>query len=190
MKTKVSNSEVARLWWAGTQEHASNGKGSFYFRGDAIYSYGSHFPIARKAKYKGNPVVLFTDKDWSITTAKHKGSVRHAMGYSPVIFVSDVTAEMPGTLIDLWKSRIQGIIDEALGCQYFGHGRYALKKLPLRVKEANAAMQQYGIKHQFELPANLAELEAKVTALYKEFRVNRIVKRVTHRIEQSAAYGN
>ena len=43
---------VAHLWAHRAQESAPQ-RGNFYFDGDTIYSYGSHFPIARHVKHKG-----------------------------------------------------------------------------------------------------------------------------------------
>ena len=38
---------VAHLWANKSQDSARESGGRFYFVGDTIYSYGSHFPIAR-----------------------------------------------------------------------------------------------------------------------------------------------
>ena len=39
--------EIPHLWAHRTQDEARNRQGNLYFTGDTIYSYGSHFPIAR-----------------------------------------------------------------------------------------------------------------------------------------------
>ena len=39
--------EIPHLWAHRTQDEARNCQGNLYFTGDTIYSYGSHFPIAR-----------------------------------------------------------------------------------------------------------------------------------------------
>lgn len=47
MKTVFTDiSQVAHLWANQLQESARN-SGNYYFNGDAIYSYGSHFMIAK-----------------------------------------------------------------------------------------------------------------------------------------------
>lgn len=66
----MNNKQVAHLWANKSRESASGSH--FYFRGDTIYSYGGHFPIARHVTFKGNPVVLFTTADYSSSTARHK----------------------------------------------------------------------------------------------------------------------
>ena len=55
-------SHIAHLWANQLQDEARNsGSGNFYFDGDVIYSYGSHFPIAKHVvNAKGEKAVLFT----------------------------------------------------------------------------------------------------------------------------------
>ncbi len=51
--------------------------------GQTIYSYGAHFPMARK---DGDVIYVNTDK-YSVTTSKHQGAlhvVLSIMGYAPV----------------------------------------------------------------------------------------------------------
>lgn len=67
MKHVFNTSEVAHIWAAQSQQSGRNAQGNFYFEGQTIYSYGRHFPIATIV---GNDV-LFTDKSYSNTTAKH-----------------------------------------------------------------------------------------------------------------------
>ena len=42
--------EVSHLWANRAQDEARNRQGNLYFTGDTIYSYGSHFPIARHVR--------------------------------------------------------------------------------------------------------------------------------------------
>ena len=68
MKKIVSNSDVAHLFAHQSQIEAKNPNGSFYFYGKSLYSYGSHFCIA---KFIGEQTLLFTERGYSNTTAKH-----------------------------------------------------------------------------------------------------------------------
>ena len=53
---------------------------TMFFRGDDIYSYGTHFRIATHVtNAKGKPAVLFTERTYSVTTAGHKSVVRSAL---------------------------------------------------------------------------------------------------------------
>lgn len=72
--------EVPHLWAHGTQDDARNKQGNLYFTGDTIYSYGSHFPIARYVTNgAGKRAVLFTTACYSVTTSGHCSAVRSAI---------------------------------------------------------------------------------------------------------------
>lgn len=90
--------EIAHLWAHKTQDDARNHGGNFYFDGDTIYSYGSHFPIARHVTNdKGEAAILFTNRTWGPTTAKHVGQVRRAIPHGvPVFEVHDPSHDTKG----------------------------------------------------------------------------------------------
>ncbi len=72
--------EIPHLWMHQVQEEARNSNGSLYFSGPTIYSYGSHFPIARHVENKrGTKEILFTTASYSVTTSSHCSAVRLAM---------------------------------------------------------------------------------------------------------------
>lgn len=82
-------SKVAHLWANQEQDEARN-SGNFYFSGDTIYSYGSHFPIAKivdnASKDKdllseGSKMCFFTLDTYSSTTASHISVVRQASSH-------------------------------------------------------------------------------------------------------------
>jgi len=59
---------------------ATSGKGSHLFiDGDTVYSYGHHFPIATWARDKSGPLVYFTIKGYSVSTARHKSFILGAL---------------------------------------------------------------------------------------------------------------
>lgn len=69
----VSNRKLAELFVGG----ARTGMGShMYIDEDTIFSYGSHFPIARRV---GANVYEFNEAKYSRTTSKHQGYVRGAI---------------------------------------------------------------------------------------------------------------
>lgn len=73
MKTVFSDlSAIAHLWANKSQQSARNSATNFYVEGDTIFSYGGHFPIAKHVtNNKGEAAVLFTERSYSNTTAKH-----------------------------------------------------------------------------------------------------------------------
>src|SRR5258708_2866708 len=64
-----ANGMVAHVWAQQTNEEGRSNNGNFYFRGDTIFSYGHHFPIARFSVDK--TVVWFTNATYSVSTSGH-----------------------------------------------------------------------------------------------------------------------
>jgi len=87
MKTVFTDiSKVAHLWANKVQDTARN-SGNFYFNGNEIYSYGSHFCIAKHViNNAGESAVLFTERTYSNTTAKHISVVKQACRHLKVIY--------------------------------------------------------------------------------------------------------
>jgi len=84
--------EIPHLWAHRIQDEARNRQGNLYFTGDTIYSYGSHFPIARHVVSEaGERAVLFTIATYSVTTSSHCSAVRSAIPSGiPVFHVPNV----------------------------------------------------------------------------------------------------
>ena len=75
--------EIPHLWIYQRQDSARNQGGNLYFREKSIYSYGSHFEIARIID---SNTVFFTVRTYSNTTAKHISMTRGAIPSSKTIF--------------------------------------------------------------------------------------------------------
>lgn len=88
MKTVFTDiSQVAHLWANKSQNEAKNSGHNFYFEGDTIYSYGRHFPIAKHVvNSNGENAILFTERTYSNTTAKHLHIVRQAASHRNLIY--------------------------------------------------------------------------------------------------------
>lgn len=69
-----NNTDVAQAFAQGA---TSGEKSHVFIEGDTIYSYGTHFPIARRIP--GTKTALFTTRGYSTTTAKHKSQVHSAL---------------------------------------------------------------------------------------------------------------
>lgn len=112
-KTVYPTREIAHLWAHQTQPAARNQIRNFYFDGDTIYSYGSHFPIARLIKVawqsgRGNDerCVFFTTRGYSVTTAKHISFVRRAIPHNVPIFE---TRNVNASPREVWKEKIEAL---------------------------------------------------------------------------------
>jgi len=77
-----SASDVAHAFALQEQSEGRNSNRSFYFEGDSLYSYGSHFCIAR---FTGTGTVLFTERKYSNTTSKHIGHAWRALTHLNII---------------------------------------------------------------------------------------------------------
>lgn len=90
MAKNLSHSELAHRW--ANRDNCFDSGSSMFSEGSTIYSYGHHFPIARKYVAKGQTVVLFTSRGYSNSTAKHKnfvlGAISHLHTFT-VPFVQD-----------------------------------------------------------------------------------------------------
>jgi len=87
MRHVYPNHEIPHLWAHQAQEEAHNPSGSFYFAGPTIYSYGSHFPIARHVTNDGGErAILFTTASHSVTTTHHCSLVRRAVPAAVPVF--------------------------------------------------------------------------------------------------------
>jgi hypothetical protein len=86
VKHTVTSGEVPHLWFHKAQFTAKNGNGSLYFEGPTIFSYGRHFPIAHHVQIGKRSAVLFTTKDYSVTTSGHKSAVRMAIPEETLTF--------------------------------------------------------------------------------------------------------
>jgi hypothetical protein len=88
MRTVFDNNMVAHLWANQSQHEARSGNGNFYFRDRSLFSYGMHFTVARylpeDVTHEGQRVVLFTVRNYSVTTQNHKTLARHALNGLPV----------------------------------------------------------------------------------------------------------
>jgi hypothetical protein len=87
MRHVYANHEIPHLWAHQAQEEARNSSSSFYFSGPTIYSYGSHFPIARHVTNDGGErAILFTTASHSVTTTHHCSLVHRAIPATVPVF--------------------------------------------------------------------------------------------------------
>lgn len=83
MKKVVSLQQVAHLFAHQTQIEATNSNRSLYFYDKNIFSYDSHFCIA---KFVDSNTLLFTERSYSSTTSGHISIVRSATSHINKIY--------------------------------------------------------------------------------------------------------
>jgi len=80
----VSNYDIAKMFAAGRTKGRTK---NVFIEGDTIYSYGHHFPIAkREPRLNG---FLFNPLGYSSSTAKHKSNVRSALSGMDIVEVKN-----------------------------------------------------------------------------------------------------
>lgn len=87
MKYYKNTAEAVHAWAGRHSDDGRNPNSSVYFVGLTIYSYGSHFPMARHISF--NDVLLTYDR-YSNTTNKHQHQVWRAVSHKNTIYVHDV----------------------------------------------------------------------------------------------------
>jgi hypothetical protein len=111
-KVFSDQSQVAHLWANRIQDEATNTGRSFYFRNDTIFSYGSHFPIAKHIQgANGNDFVLFTERGYSNTTSKHIAITRSACSHKDIVYCYNPEAGH-NVNFDHWLKRIEAEADK------------------------------------------------------------------------------
>jgi hypothetical protein len=92
-KYVYKSDEIPHLWAHKTQDSARNAQGNFYFDGDTIYSYGSHYPLAKHVTINGQAAILINvstrNRGGSVTTNSQRSSVRRAIPDSVTVFDVD-----------------------------------------------------------------------------------------------------
>ena len=73
--------EVCHLWAHGIDRDIRSNNGNVFTAGDTIYSYGMHFPMAKRIVLKDKRVVfLFNPDRYSKTTGQHQSRTQRAAG--------------------------------------------------------------------------------------------------------------
>jgi hypothetical protein len=175
---------------------------SFFFRGDTIYSYGQHFPIARHVTgTRGRAAVLFTTRDYSKTTSKHKGEVRGAIPGrfewlgnnqfrvtgTEVFFVSDPTAAPLSLLAEYWPAQIEQA-KAAIAQPRIRQATRATRTQELLnlIERANTFAEFFGSRKRFKAPASIDPVALRAK-LIEAARV-RDIRRAALRAKYSAEY--
>ena len=106
-KVFQTSSEVMHLFANQRQEQATNQTRNAYFNLYGLFSYGSHYQLAKHLK---GGAILINDLGYSITTSKHINEISHASRHKTQFFSSSVLIEevlptIEGLLQKLPKAR-------------------------------------------------------------------------------------
>lgn len=93
-----SGDMLAHVWAQRTQTFGRTSNGNFYFEGDALHSYGSHFlcayllEVAPGEVTSGNVLALHTLESSTVTTSGHCSAARAASRHLPGAWLPELTA--------------------------------------------------------------------------------------------------
>jgi len=118
MKNVFDNYMTCHVWAQQSQEEGRNSSSSIYFKGDTIFSYGAHFPMARFVKNdSGETCVLITTQNYSVTTQRHLSLVRSSIDTDKyrVFYVPYLTGmDLATTNINHFKILLNDCIYDAI----------------------------------------------------------------------------
>lgn len=150
--------EVARLWARKSQHEAEYRGGKMYFRGDTIYSYGSHFEIAKHVQNStGENAVLFTTSTYSNTTRDQCAVVLGAVRGKVIYCKSPDASEEKN--IAYFLSEVEECIEQIKkkANRKFEH---RLQELKMNAHRLRDYMEFFGIEIPFELQVKLTFIES------------------------------
>jgi hypothetical protein len=157
--------EIAHHWH---RNKVPSGRASnFYFVNGTIYSYGSHFPIARHViNRRGERAIFFTTRTYSNTTARHLSYTRRAIPSGELVFHvhnpnADIKSEHRANL-EWIKNEVMEAIDKASRARS-NKPYYDGRALRL-IQEGNAYAAWVGLKDRLGPPGggDLGSWAAKV----------------------------
>ena len=169
MKKVVSPSEVAHLFANQLQSEATTQGRNFYFYGNSIYSYGSHFCIA---KFVDNFNLLFTERSYSNTTAKHINHVRHATSHIKKIYCNNPIGSHEQNF-NAWLTEAENNIDKLKNARK--PENYILELQRIKDKAEKYA-QYFGISTPLTLENALSITDKAETIIYLECKAEAIAK--------------
>lgn len=182
MKKVVSPSEVAHLFANQLQSEATTQGRNFYFYGNSIYSYGSHFCIA---KFVDNFNLLFTERSYSNTTAKHINQVWNATSHKNKIFCYNPTGSHEENF-NAWLIEAENNIDKLKNAR---KPEKYISELNNIKKKAEKYAQYFGIVTPLSLEnalsitdkaETIAYLDSKAKVLAKEKKIKELKAKQEH----------
>src|ERR1700744_5453986 len=117
MSSKTAMWDIAHEWAYDSEGKGIGTAANILYANGIIYSYGSHFVIAKHVRNgKGERAVLFTERTYSQTTAKHISAVEGAVSHLNLIFVPD-PALSHEELFDNWHVQMVNIAHHLEGAK-------------------------------------------------------------------------
>ena len=139
----MKNNEVAKKFVDGDYEEDLKGS-NLFIKGDAIYSFGTHFPIALRLK---NNVFLINCEGFSPTTTRHKNYVLRLIESNKENRIIMIDKRK---LIDAINDGVteykEMIVDKIIDSEEIGTN-YSTEELVKELKRVNNTQLKGGRKH-------------------------------------------
>lgn len=187
MKTVVQPRQVAHLWAHAAQSSARNSTGNIFFEQDTIYSYGHHFPMARRVVVKGGTVAyLMTTRGYSSTTAKHLSFTRQALhGLDHVFHVHNPTGT-PSDCLASYAVRIEFARTEFFKTKVKGDDAYATLAELIAERNEFYSLFRCGRAKPLAIPQDVEDLRAEKATKQAAFDAKRADRREARNAEANA----
>ena len=169
MKKVVSPNQVAHLFANQLQSEARTQTKNFYFYGNSIYSYGSHFCIA---KFVDNETLLFTERSYSNTTAKHINHVWNATSHIKKIHCANPIGSHDENF-NYWLIEAENNIDKLKNAR---KPEKYLSELNHIKDKVNEYAQYFGISTPLTLENALSITDKAETIAYLDSKAEAIAK--------------
>jgi hypothetical protein len=162
MRIVVDKHAVAHLWANQEQNHARTPSGNLYFNSNGIFSYGSHFLIAKHVENgAGERAILMTKRTYSNTTNGQINIVRSAARHIQQILVPDPDQKQSDNF-EKWYTEIRHIADKLVNAR-------KPEKYVLLIEDVINEVNRYANFFSCEVPEYLlAAGEIKDNAQYTE----------------------
>jgi hypothetical protein len=145
MRTVFNNENLAHLWANKEQSKGRNASGSMYFNNDSIYSYGTHFCIAR---HLNEDTILFTTRSYSNTTSKQVRIVRNAASHLNRVYCPYPEANANEVNFTYWLKEARNLTDKLIKAK-------KPEKYTLQLKQTLAECTKYCEALNVEIPEEL-----------------------------------
>lgn len=162
MRRVVDKHTVAHLWANKHQDDARTPSGNLYFNSRGIFSYGSHFLIAKHVENAaGERAILMTKRTYSNTTSAQVQIVKSAARHIKQILVPDPDQNQ-GDNFEKWYTEIRHIADKLANAR-------KPEKYVLQIEDLIDEVKRYANFFAYDIPGYLlAAGDIKDNAQYAE----------------------
>jgi hypothetical protein len=196
MKKVLNADNVAHTWAHQQQNEAYTPNRSFYFYGPTIYSYGSHFPIAKHAtNSKGENRILFTTRKYSNTTAKHINKVWSSIPNRENLIFCYNPCETVNDNLTYWNREIDSIYRALAKAKKPSKYLFELTHLKAQILEYCNFMeveipQAISLKLDITSKAEIVEIVEKEKAIKAEIEAKKEKEKEKYNKEQIKKFRN